>query len=98
MKSYGNKTLQEIQDLPLSEMHYHLKKHVDPNWGESDKICNLSKTLLDYEVKAKLETIEYVSFAVKARSKVEATEVARVYIDQSFEFDNYEITELELTD
>lgn len=76
---YGGLTLQEIQDLPLSEMHSHLKKYVDPSFNAYGK-GNPEKVkiyLINYSV---TETSSH-SFTVTGCSEAEAEEKAEDRIE-----------------
>ena len=94
MELIGGKTLQEIQDLPLSDIHRHMREHVDPKWQSWSDTDGKIKV---YNVIVELTTSENQRFQIQAHSKEEADELAETHIKDNFEFDDYEIMELEET-
>lgn len=96
MTKVGGKTIQEIQDMPMSKRHEHMRKHVNKNWGKDAP----TKGFLKFEVVAVLETTteEEVAFVVDAIDKDDATTKAREHIFAEFTFDEYEIERLEEVD
>ena len=91
----GGKTLQEIQDLPLSEMHEHMQEHVDPKW---QKWSATDGKIKNYYVQVTLTTSGEEEFHVNAHSEEEAEEKANTYIGENYNYDNYEIEHLEVED
>ena len=86
MDKIGGKTLQEIQDLPLSEMHNHLREYVDPKWGKPKGVEGPYRV---FEIAAHLTTWE--RFKVKANSYDQAVEKAEQYIGDTFSCDEHEL-------
>ena len=84
----GGKTLQEIQDMPMSEMRAHMRKHSDPHWGRSDNGKNRA-----FNVEVRLITEEYIE--VVARNFDEAAEEAERYIKSECSCDDYEISNVQ---
>lgn len=91
MELIGGKTLQEIQDLPLSEMHSHMREHVDPKWQSWSDADGKIKV---YNVTVELTTSENKKFKIEAHSEEEADELAETHIQDNFEDDDYEIYDL----
>ena len=93
MESIGGKTLQEIQDLPWSEMRCHMREHVDPKW---QSWSDTDGKIRAYNVKVELilTTSENQRFQIQAHSKEEADELAETHIQDNFEYDDYEIYDL----
>lgn len=85
--------MQEIQDLPLSQMHKHMKRYGFPRWGDVTE--DSKDEAVQYNVTVRLESVEYSSFHVRARDKEEAEDLAAVHIESTFDFDDYQITTLE---
>ena len=94
MELIGGKTLQEIQDLPWSEVRCYMREHVDPKW---QSWSDTDGKIRAYNVEVELTTSENQRFQIQAHSKEEADELAETHIQDNFEFDDYEITELEET-
>jgi len=92
MKKIGGLTLQAIQDLPLSKMHQHMRKHVDPKWQAWSKTDGKLKT---YDVTVELTTSDMKLFKVEAHSDEEAQDLAENHIEDNYVFDDYEIYRLE---
>ena len=92
MELIGGKTLQEIQDLPLSQMHKHMRQYVDPKWQSWSDTDGKIKS---YHVLVSLMTTEQKEFDITAHSEEEADEKARDYISDNYFYEEYEIDGLE---
>ncbi len=84
----GGKTLQEIQEMPMSKRHAHMRRYVCKDWGRDIPAKTNEKK---WDVDVTLISNENECFEVWASNEEEALEKAIKYINAEFCFDDYNI-------
>ncbi len=95
MKKIGGKTLQEIQDMPMSKRHAHMRKYVSPDWAREKQPEGKEakyRITVNLTVRAEEEEVFEVFATNEENAEIEAEE----YIKDNFSYEDYEIEEVEL--